>query len=168
MDEQTIFEIAEILSEWGFWQLLAITMIILLTAILKIPIKRAAIKYQEQTGIDKSVITWVISILPFIFAFGVSLVLELWSLNWNPDNIKWAEVIKQTSMLGTASMGAFELVKKYAQAATAKDTAKKVAEAKAEAAETAGQGTQKVIPILGEAPTEPQSKKRGKNNVVKL
>ena len=127
MDENIISQISGFLSEWGFWQLIAIALITLLTLVLKIPIKRAAEKYQAKKKIDKSVITWTISLIPFVLAFAAALVLDLWERSWNVNTIEWPSVVKQASVLGGASIGIFEAIKKWAQASTAKKTAKKVA-----------------------------------------
>lgn len=133
MDENILNQISDFLSKWGFWQLIAIVLIVILTLVIKIPIKKAAEKYQAKTGIDKSVITWTISVIPFALAFVAALVLDLWGRAWDVNAIEWPTVVKQASVLGGASIGVFEAFKKWAEALTAKKTAAKVEAAKEEA-----------------------------------
>lgn len=118
--EQIIETIISFLNQWGFWELVAIVLIVILTCVLKIPIYKAAVKYQEKHGVDKSFITWVISVIPFVLAFVFALILHLWSQNWNVAIVVWSVVIKNTTALGAGAIGIFELIKKFVQAATAK------------------------------------------------
>lgn len=130
MNEETIAKISDFLSQWGFWQIIAICLIVLVTQVIKIPLYKAGERYQEKTGVNKSRVTWVISIIPFILAFVGALVLHLWPKGWDVNQIEWPVVTKQAGVLGTAAMGVYEFFKKLAKAATAKATAKEVQEAK--------------------------------------
>ena len=60
-------EIIAFLSQWYIWELIIIVLAIILTLIVKIPIKGFAVKWEEQYGIDKSKITWVNAIFPYVF-----------------------------------------------------------------------------------------------------
>lgn len=160
MDENIIQAISSFLSKWGFWQLVAIVSIVVLTLIVKIPIKKGAEKYQAKTGVDKSAITWVITLIPFVFAFVAALLLDLLTKSWDVDLIDWAEVVKQCSVLGTASIGLFEAVKKYGEAFAAKKVA--ASKAPSEPKSEAPVQEAKVITI-NKSPDE-----KGKKDVIKL
>lgn len=160
MDENVIQTIGDFLSKWGFWQLIAIASIVILTLVLKIPIKKAAEKYQAKTGVDKSIITWVISIIPFVLGFVAALLLELLAQNWDVNLIDWAEVTKQCSVLAVTAIGIFETVKKFVEAFTAKKVA---AATPVEKEKVAPVAEAKVIEI-----NKTSTDGKGKKDVIKL
>ena len=100
--EDTINSIIGFLNAWGFWQLVIILLIILLTALIKIPIKKAAENFAIKNNVDKSVITWTISLIPFILAFIGALILQLINIHWDVTIIDWQVVVKDASILGVA------------------------------------------------------------------
>ena len=59
-------EFMEWMAGHSFIEVSVVMAVILLTQLLKWPIKSAAEKYEKRTGISKSRITWVISFLPLI------------------------------------------------------------------------------------------------------
>lgn len=132
--EDTINSIIGFLNAWGFWQLVIILLIILLTALIKIPIKKAAENFAIKNNVDKSVITWTISLIPFILAFIGALILQLINIHWDVTIIDWQVVVKDASILGGAAIGVFEAFKKWVEASAAKKALKvaKVETAKAE------------------------------------
>lgn len=144
MNEETINQIIDFLSQWGFWQVAVIASIVLLTTIIKIPLYIAGEKYEKKTGVDKSRITWIISLIPFILGFVGALILHLWPEHWDVNTVEWSSIVKQAGVLGTASMGSYEFVKKLGMGWSAKSLAAKVERAKAESdakAESAEVGT---------------------------
>lgn len=120
MNEEVLNRISDFLSKWGLWQVLIIIAITLVTLLAKIPIKKAAESYEAKTGTDKSVITWTISVIPFVLGFVAALLLDLGGKGWSAELVAWEDVVKQASVLGTASIGVFEAVKKWGEAASAK------------------------------------------------
>lgn len=123
MNQETIDKIVAFLSQWGFWQIIVIVAIILLTFAVKIPLYRYGKKYQEKTGVDKSRVTWIIALFPFIFGFIGSLILYIWPIGWNVNSLvgeDWAIIVKQAGVLGGAAIGVYEFLKKMFKAATAK------------------------------------------------
>lgn len=97
-----------------------ILLVIGLTELLKWPIKKAAERYAEKTGYDKSIVTWVIAIIPFILTFVWVLLIELYVLSWNIDAVAWKEVAENTAAYGGAAVATFEIFKKIMQAFRAK------------------------------------------------
>lgn len=120
MDEQTIQQIVSFLSKYYGWELIIIGITIGLTFLVKIPIRKAADKYAEKYNVDKSVITWVIGVLPFVFAFLCLVPLYLYRVDWKFDSISWKGVVTETATLGAAAMGVYEFVKKFIQGIKAK------------------------------------------------
>lgn len=139
MDPNVIQEIMSFLSKWYIWELIIMIVAILLTLVAKIPIKKAAVRWQEKYGIDKSKITWVNAIFPYIFIFIMVFVLFWYKAGWNlelKDPDFWKNVGTRTGILGSGAIGLYELIKKLKQAAIATHQASE--KAKAEKAAAAG------------------------------
>jgi len=118
-------EFMEWLGEHSFIEVAVIAAVILLTQLLKWPIKVAAVRYEQKTGISKSRITWVISFLPLIMCFCYSLVACGIQAGWDTDTMSWVNIIKQTVVLSSASVGFYEVIKKVIEAAISKEVAVK-------------------------------------------
>ncbi len=119
MDEKLIQEIVSFLSKWYIWELVIIVLAILLTLAVKIPIKNAAIKWQEKYGIDKSKITWINGIFPYVFVFIMVFILYWYKSGWNmelKDPEFWKSVGTRTGILGSGAIGLYELIKKVKSA----------------------------------------------------
>ena len=112
-------EIIKFLSQWYIWELIIIVLAIILTLIVRIPIKRFAIKWEEQYGIDKSKITWVNAIFPYVFVFIFVFLLYWYKANWSlaiKDPEWWKEIGFETAALGSGAIGLYELLKKIKEA----------------------------------------------------
>lgn len=122
MDPNIIQEIMSFLSKWYIWELIIMVLAILLTLIVKIPIKKAAIKWQEKYGIDKSKITWINGIFPYIFVFIMVFILFWYKSGWDmelKDPGFWKNVGTRTGILGSGAIGLYELIKKLKEAIVA-------------------------------------------------
>lgn len=112
-------EIITFLSQWYIWELIIIVLAIILTLIVKIPIKRFAVKWEEQYGIDKSKITWVNAIFPYVFVFIFVFILYWYKAGWSltlNDPEWWKQVGFKTTALGSGAIGLYELLKKIKEA----------------------------------------------------
>lgn len=139
MDPNIIQEIMNFLSKWYIWEILIMIFAILLTMLIKIPIKRAAVKWQEKYGIDKSKITWINGMFPYILVFIMIFVLFWYQTGWDmelKDPEFWKNVGTRTAILGSGAIGLYELIKKLKQAAIATHSVKE--KVKAEKAKEAG------------------------------
>ena len=119
MEPNVIQEIMQFLSKWYIWELLIIVAAILLTLVVKIPIKRAAVKWEEKYGIDKSKITWINAVFPYIFVFIFVFILYWYKANWSltlKDPDWWKAIGIRTATLGSGAIGLYELIKKVKQA----------------------------------------------------
>lgn len=122
MDPNIIQEIMSFLSKWYIWELIIMVIAILLTLVFKIPIKKRAEKWQAKYKIDKSKITWINAIFPYIFVAIMVFILYWYKSGWNM-NLKdpefWKNIGTRTGILGSGAIGLYELIKKLKQAAIA-------------------------------------------------
>lgn len=84
-------EIRQILDALGIHSLkvaAAIIVVVILTSLVKIPVKRAANKYVQQGG-NKNLITSLIVFICLALSFAAALVLELIRVGWNWAAIEW-------------------------------------------------------------------------------
>lgn len=84
-------EIRQILDALGIHSLkvaAAIIIVVILTSLIKIPVKRAANKYVEQGG-NKNLITSLIVFICLALSFIAALILELIRVGWNWSAIEW-------------------------------------------------------------------------------
>ncbi len=137
MDPNIIQEIMSFLSKWYIWELIIMVIAILLTLLIKIPIKKRAEEWQAKYKIDKSKITWINAIFPYIFVAAMVFILYWYKSGWNM-NLKdpefWKNIGSRTGILGSGAIGLYELIKKLKQAAIATHEANvKAKEEKAEA-----------------------------------
>lgn len=116
-------EFLEWLSNYSFLEICLFLCVILLTELVKWPIKVAAEKYEEKTGISKSRITWVLPFLPFIFCVIYSIIYNGIQCGWDTDVMSWLDIIKQAIILSTTTIGFYEVGKKFVEAIIAKDKA---------------------------------------------
>ena len=151
MDPNIIQEFVQFLSKWYIWELIIIVAAILLTLVVKIPIKRAAVKWEEKYGIDKSKITWINAIFPYIFVFIFVFILYWYKANWSltlKDPEWWKAIGIRTATLGSGAIGLYELIKKVKQAiVAAHQKAELDKKAKAEEAAIQADGQPQVIEI---------------------
>ncbi len=174
MDPSIIQEIVQFLSKWYIWELIIIVAAILLTLVVKIPIKNAAIKWEEKYGIDKSKITWINAVFPYIFVFIFVFILYWYKANWSltlKDPDWWKAVGLRTATLGSGAIGLYELIKKVKQAIIAahqKAELDKKEKEKAQAQKEAN--TPQVIEIhhVPEDEAETTGKKQDSNRTIKL
>lgn len=127
MDEELIQQIVSFLSKYYGWELIIIGLTIALTMLVKIPIRKAADKYAQKNNIDKSVITWVIGVFPFVFSFILVFLLYFYRAGWNLDAISWKMVVVEASTLGGAAIGVYEFIKKLIKGITAKNKTQTIA-----------------------------------------
>ena len=151
MDPNIIQEIMSFLSKWYIWELIIMIIAILLTLLAKIPIKKYAEKWQEKYQIDKSKITWINAIFPYVFVAIMVFILYWYKSGWDM-NLKdpgfWKNIGSRTGILGSGAIGFYELIKKLKQAIVATHEANvkaKQEKANAEITEVAVHGDSVVV-----------------------
>jgi len=113
MDEELLKYIVDFLSKFYIWEILIILLAILLTAFIKIPIKRKALKLQKELGVDKSIITWVTALIPYSLCLIMVFILFWYRTKWgDPAALDYAGIVTEGLLLGSGSIGLYEAVKK--------------------------------------------------------
>lgn len=107
MDAETTLNF---ISKYGLGDAIVIVAIIILTWIIKGPIKKAGLRYAEKYSVDKSAVTWVISLIPYALALIAAFVISLWENKWDISKVDWATVVKQMAVLAGASQGVYETI----------------------------------------------------------
>ena len=113
-------KIGNFFSTYGLAGSVIIILVIILTQLLKLPIKKAAVKWAEANGYDetgKKRITQWVALIPFVLAFIFSFFYVVWfQAKWNVDAIDWFDVGKYTVSYATVAIAAFDVVKGFVEA----------------------------------------------------
>lgn len=114
MDQEMIEYIAEFLAKFYIWEIIIILIAIALTGILKLPIKKKALKLQEKYGVDKSMLTWVSGLIPYALCLIMCFILFWYKSGWSMqfDVLDWSGIITEGLLLGSGAIGLYEVVKK--------------------------------------------------------
>ena len=113
-------KIGNFFSTYGLAGSVIIILVLILTQLLKLPIKKAAIKWAEANGYDetgkKRVTQWV-ALIPFVLSFIFSFIYVVWfQAKWQVDAIDWFDVGKFTVTYATVAIAAFDIVKGFVEA----------------------------------------------------
>ena len=119
--------IIEFCSKFYIWELVIILVAIGLTQLLKMPIKNCALKYQEKYKIDKSIITQLTIIIPYVLCAIMTFFLFWYKSGWSIYTIEWKAMAAEIGILGSGSIGLYELVKKIIQGSKAIQEKKELA-----------------------------------------
>ncbi len=83
-------EFLQILGVYSVKDVIAIVAVVLLTSLVKIPIKRAASKYAEGGG-NKALINSLIVFICVVNSFAAAILIKLIENGWDWGSIPWAE-----------------------------------------------------------------------------
>ena len=121
MDQEMIKYIADFLSKFYIWEILIILIAIALTGLLKFPIKKHAIKLQEKYGVDKSMLTWITALFPYILCLLMVFALFLYKAGFpeSLDSLDYSGIITEGILLGSGAIGLYEAVKKIVKGSKA-------------------------------------------------
>lgn len=146
MDEELLKYIVDFLSKFYIWEILIILLAILLTAFIKIPIKRKALKLQKELGVDKSIITWVTALIPYGLCLIMVFVLFWYRTKWGDlAALDYAGIVTEGLLLGSGSIGLYEAVKKIIKGHKAVKEKKELKQAEEELEEKKAQSPFRVI-----------------------
>lgn len=114
MDQEVIQVIADFLSKFYIWEAIIIVVAIALTGLLKLPIKKQALKLQEKYGVDKSMLTWVTALIPYALCFIMVFVLYWYKSGFTGqlELLDYQAIVSEGIILGSGSIGLYEAVKK--------------------------------------------------------
>lgn len=141
------------LTNYGIGGLIIIVFAFGLTQLIKIPIKKKAEAWAEKNGVDKSVITKWLFILPFVLAF-IGSIINVWALGgWGryilSPKFDWTTVITETLACSGLAGSIFGIASDFQKADISKKIAElttensKVAEARATIASETASASQK-------------------------
>lgn len=114
MDQEIIEVITEFLSKFYIWEIIIILLAIALTGILKLPIKKHALKLQEKYGVDKSMLTWISALIPYTLCLLMVFFLFWYKSGFvsNLELLDYQGIITEGILLGSGAIGLYEAVKK--------------------------------------------------------
>ena len=95
--------------------------------LLKLPIKKQAVKLQEKYGVDKSILTWVIALIPYALSAIMVFLLYWYKSSWSLkfEAIQWASMLTETGIIASGAIGIYEAVKKMVEGSKAIQEKKK-------------------------------------------
>ena len=114
MDEELIQYVVEFLSRFYIWEILIILVAIALTMVIKIPISNQAKKLREKYAVDKSMLTWVIALIPYVLCLGMVFTLYWYKAGWTSEveSLDFSAIVTEGLLLGSGAIGLYEAVKK--------------------------------------------------------
>lgn len=109
--------VIEFCSRFYIWELIIIVVAIGLTQLLKLPIKAKALKLEEKYNVDKSMLTQITIIIPYVLCAIMVFVLFWYRSGWTMklDSLEWKNIVAEIIALGSGSIGLYELFKKIIQ-----------------------------------------------------
>lgn len=116
------------LKTYGFYGLLVAVIAFAGTALVKIPIKKWAEKYATKNGLDKSVITKWISMIPLVICFIGSMLVEWGNEGWGNaitlPTFNWTHTCVFAIACWTASVASFNIIGDFRNASVTKEIKK--------------------------------------------
>ena len=112
MNPEDLQTLINMLSKYYVWEILIIGVAIGLTMILKLPIKKKAVKLQEKYGVDKSMLTWITALIPYVLCLIMVFVLFWYRAEWTLDSLNWQAIVTEGAVLGSGAIGLYEAIKK--------------------------------------------------------
>lgn len=128
--EGIINSLRNLFNNYGFTQGLIIVAVIVITNLIKKPIVKFAIKKAEQTGLDKSVITKHITLIPFGVSFILVLVVALFAANWKFPAIDFGQITSESTIIAAVSIATYEGLKKQLESYASRVNKKQLEEQK--------------------------------------
>jgi len=114
MNPEDLQYLVGILSKYYIWEILIMGVAIGLTMILKLPIKNKAVKLQEKYGVDKSMLTWITALIPYVLVAIMVFFLFWYRADFTEklDSLEWSRIATEIGVLGSGAIGLYEAIKK--------------------------------------------------------
>lgn len=127
MNPEEIKALIDMLSKFYIWEILIIGIAILLTAFIKMPIKKKAVALQEKYGVDKSMLTWITAFIPYVLCLIMVFVLYWYRAGFPAklDSLDYAAIFGEMGILGSGAIGIYEAIKKIIKGSKAISEKKK-------------------------------------------
>jgi Na+/H+-translocating membrane pyrophosphatase len=114
--ENIISGIRGLFENYGGQVALIILATILITNLLKKPILRIGQEIATKKGIDKSVITRFIPLIPLGICFILLFFVKLFNSGFNFGEIEWGLLVAEATSYSAVSIGTYEILKKQFEA----------------------------------------------------
>ena len=134
MNPEDLELIISMLSKYYIWEIIIIGVAIGLTMILKLPIKKKAVKLQEKYGVDKSMLTWITALIPYVLCLTMVFVLFWYRSGWTMETLNWQGIATEGVLLGSGAIGLYEAIKKIIKGSIAIHQKKQLKKAEEESA----------------------------------
>lgn len=122
--ENIINSIKTLFSTYGFEAATIILLTIVLVNILKKPIVKHAEKIALRTGMEKSVVTRYITLIPFAVAFLLTFFWSSVENDFRMMTLDYGEIVSSSILYAGLSVATYEMIKKQMQAYAAKSNQK--------------------------------------------
>ena len=122
--DSIINSIKSLFTTYGFRASAVIVATIALVNLIKIPIVKKAKKIEEQSGVDKSIITRFITLLPILVAFVLETLIELILNGFNFGAVDYGDICSKSALYGALAVATYEGVKKQLEAYATKKNGK--------------------------------------------
>lgn len=118
-----LIEFQKLLNHFGFTLTVIIVLTMIITSLIKKPIVSAATKYAVKLGVDKSVGTKYVSLIPPTVAIILLTGYELIVINFNFAALNISYILTTGSACGIAAIALYEAFKVWIKAAASKEIA---------------------------------------------
>lgn len=119
-------EVANLLQSmvqsFGFWGAVAVIVIMVITQLVKWPLKSKAEKWADAAKIDKKAVTVWFVFIPIVISLIVTFVFYSWrSLDWKFSEFSWSSYFSIASVFSSVSVALYETIDAFVKAKLAKE-----------------------------------------------
>ena len=118
--ESVVNSIKSLFENYGFRAASVVVATVIVVNVIKKPIVSKAERVAEKSGVDKSVITKYITVLPVAVAFVIEFFVSLVTGGFDVFTIDYAAVLSRAVLYGALAVATYESVKKQMEAYAAK------------------------------------------------
>lgn len=111
-----------VVQSYGFWGAVAVIVIMIVTQLVKWPLKKKAEEWAEKANIDKKAVTVWFVFIPVLVSLIVTFVFYSWrGVGWDYSQFSWASYFSQASVLSSVSVALYEAIDACVKAKLAKE-----------------------------------------------
>ena len=124
--ESIVNSIRSLFANYGFRTASIVIATVVIVNFVKKPIVRKAVSVASKIGVDKSVITKYITVLPVAVAFVIEFIVSLVTVGFDFFAVDYATVLSRAVLCGALAVATYESVKKQMEAYAAAKSAPKI------------------------------------------
>ncbi len=114
--EGIINSVRSLFGNYGFHAAAVVLATVIVVNVVKRPLVRKAALIAEKTGVDKSVVTKNVTIIPVVVAFVIELASALIAARFNFRAVDYGAVASASVLYGALAIATYESVKKQLRA----------------------------------------------------